>query len=926
MTVPRTSRLSRERPFPGLRPFSQDDHDYFFGREDQTYSLYRLIDRSRFVAVVGSSGSGKSSLVRAGLLPLVEEETRGKGGRTWLQAEMRPGDAPLKNLAAALMSALTEDDAIDGLSAEKRKIVAAANRERIVYRLQYSTLADAIAEVNELGKRSVLLVVDQFEELFRYAGALASQTRELVDEARSRDEASRFVELLLEASRSRDTDVTVLLTMRSDFIGECARFHDLPEAVSGSQYLVPSLTRDQLEEVICHPVKKAGATIDRVLVERLLNDAGDDPDQLPVLQHCLLRIWEAAGRNPGSVAESQAGEPPDDPSSAPPPGRHLTIAQYDAIGRMNGAMSKHADEIMSRLPGLTREIELTFRSLSELDREGRAIRRALKFEALRAETGADESKLRDVIDRFREDDCSFLTPAKSAVERIECGTTIDVGHEALLRRWEKLNGEPGATGDRSDKRDIGWLRREAWDGRRYQALLSIADSAPDGKAVPSDYSSWWSARKPTEAWAKRYGGDFNRVEELLRRSKARRKATVAWGAAGAAAFVIFVLSEIYMLYADYQDRAALSVALNITDDQLLKRIMDSLSSGKITVAGAQDLAETLSDIVTRVARNRQTPQTRALRIRLMLTRFDIYYTLGKNDQARKVGHDAKDAAQQLVDSDSNNIDWLALLFETTLRIGDVTPTADWNDALDQYRSAQAIAQRLVDKSPENSNFQDDLMTIEYKIGEAYQAGGKLTEAFTHFNAALAIAQAFADKHPKNPEWQVKIAVTQTKIGTARLQQSKPDYAAALTNFEAAIAIQADLARNGNDDGDIVWSHLATSYRSKADALAGLGNLKDAFDAYEMAISIRLMLFNKDKESAVWMQYLATDYDHYGDALKKGGRLSDALTAYKQELPLRQKLAAQDPASAVATAGPGKVQKKIDDLQASLQPATNGASR
>src|SRR6478735_8703668 len=85
-------------PFPGLRPFSYPDHEFFFGRQEQIYALYRLVDRSRFIAVVGSSGSGKSSLVRAGLLPLLKEENESPGGRRWIWKELRPGNAPIARL------------------------------------------------------------------------------------------------------------------------------------------------------------------------------------------------------------------------------------------------------------------------------------------------------------------------------------------------------------------------------------------------------------------------------------------------------------------------------------------------------------------------------------------------------------------------------------------------------------------------------------------------------------------------------------------------------------------------------------------------------------------------------------------------------------------------------------------------------------
>src|SRR5262245_56351134 len=112
MNGPRMPAVSKRRPFPGLRPFEFEDHEFFFGREEQTFGLYRLIDRSRFVAVIGSSGSGKSSLVRAGVLPLIDKETKGSGGRTWRWATMRPGEAPMRGLADALAGLSTEDDEV----------------------------------------------------------------------------------------------------------------------------------------------------------------------------------------------------------------------------------------------------------------------------------------------------------------------------------------------------------------------------------------------------------------------------------------------------------------------------------------------------------------------------------------------------------------------------------------------------------------------------------------------------------------------------------------------------------------------------------------------------------------------------------------------------------------------------------------------
>jgi hypothetical protein len=400
------AHLSAEHPFPGLRPFDFPDSAFFFGREEQVFALYRLLDRSRFLAVIGSSGSGKSSLVRAGLLPLLRNETLGRGGRVWRVADpIRPGDDPIERLADALakLAPRGTDDA-----------EASVRRERIELALNESSfgIENALAEIPDLGDETVVLVVDQFEELFRYARAGDDTIRT----AMWREEAASFVQLLLEGSRSRKRSINIVITMRSDFIGDCSQFQGLPEAVSAAQFLVPSLTRDQREDVIRKPLERAGATIEPLLVQRLLNDVDTELDQLPVLQHTLLRLWE----------------------SVPSP-KHLDVYAYDDIGGAANALSQHADEVMDTLRGREVAVEQVFRALSQRDKEGRATRRDRTLQQLIAESGVLAEDVVAVVDRFRADDCSFIVPAKSAIADIAPETRVDVSHEALLRRWMRIS-------------------------------------------------------------------------------------------------------------------------------------------------------------------------------------------------------------------------------------------------------------------------------------------------------------------------------------------------------------------------------------------------------------------------------------------------------------------------------------------------------
>src|SRR5580700_5692432 len=275
--------LELGNPFPGLRCFLSEEDYLFFGRHEQTEDLLRRLRGNRLVAVVGASGSGKSSLVRAGLLPAVLGGGMAQAGSAWEIAVMRPGGSPLAHLARALCEAgLYDADAEDALC----HLQATLSRSR-------NGLIEAVrqsqgSEVRGQGSGSrLLLVVDQFEELFRFHRASAT----------SQEQAIGFVNLLLHATQQADQNVFVVLTMRSDFLGECSRFLGLAEAVNDGEFLIPRMTRDQIQEAIEGPIRVRAAEIAPRLLFRLLNDVQDNQDRLPVLQHALMRTWEVWQRS-----------------------------------------------------------------------------------------------------------------------------------------------------------------------------------------------------------------------------------------------------------------------------------------------------------------------------------------------------------------------------------------------------------------------------------------------------------------------------------------------------------------------------------------------------------------------------------------------------------------------------------------------------
>ena len=191
-------------PFPGLRPFEIDENNLFFGRDGQSDELLERLRRARFLAVVGTSGSGKSSLIRAGVLPALYGGLMGGAGSSWRIAIHRPGGDPIGNLAEAL----THKDVFgDENNSELQKTLIETTLRR-----SSIGLIDVARQARMQPHENLLVVVDQFEELFRFKQAQTS------------DDATGFVKLLLEAGAQSELPIYIVLTMRSDFLGDCSQF------------------------------------------------------------------------------------------------------------------------------------------------------------------------------------------------------------------------------------------------------------------------------------------------------------------------------------------------------------------------------------------------------------------------------------------------------------------------------------------------------------------------------------------------------------------------------------------------------------------------------------------------------------------------------------------------------------------------------
>ena len=464
-------------PFPGLRPFGIDESHLFFGREGQSDEVLMKLSQNKFVAVIGSSGSGKSSFLYCGVIPILYGGFLTESGSNWNVVVTRPGGGPIENLAEALLRNNVDYVLAEGEEKQVKKTITST-----LLRGSSLGLVEAVSQLKSSQNENILILVDQFEELFRY-----KKSEEGIG---SGNESLAFVNLLLEAVAQKEEPIFVAITMRSDFIGECAQFPELTKYINDSHYLIPQMTRDQKRNAIIGPVAVGGSDISARLVQQLLNDLGDNPDQLPILQHSLMRTWSY-------WQDNHADNEP------------LDLHHYEAIGGMKQALSQHANEAYEELTPKQKEIcEFMFKALTEKGGDSSGIRRPTRLSTISAITGASEAEVKQVIERFRQPGRSLLTPPAGVP--LKANTVIDISHESLMRIWVRLKV---------------WVEEEGEAVAMYQRLSEAAAMYQQGKTglwrTPDLQLAlnWKDKHKPTLVWAQRYNPAFERTMVFLETSK-----------------------------------------------------------------------------------------------------------------------------------------------------------------------------------------------------------------------------------------------------------------------------------------------------------------------------------------------------------------------------------------------------------------------
>ncbi len=462
-------------PFPGLRHYGMDEGHLFFGRQRESEEVIKKLIINRFVAVAGPAGSGKSSLVHAGVVPLLANGFAASEGKAWRIIDIRPGFSPIDNIARALVINELQDE-----SDESQEI--RYNIKNALLRNSSRGLTEALRQLNTEYDENILLIIDNFEELFRVTGNRTDQHKN--------DEYKAFVSLLADTVNEETLPAYILVSIRNDYLNEALQPNDLSILINRSNYLLPPMDEVSLREVITEPLRVTGGNIDSRVVERILKEDPGHSDILPFLQYVLMRMWDNRAKE-------------NDPPIT------LTEEDYESVGKLKNSLSIHAEEAYNELSDNGRLIcERLFKIVAVKLSDNRFISNPTRVSDLAFITRTAVSDVIDIIERFRCPGRTFLEPRYK--EALNSDSVVVLTHEVLIIMWPRLKHWV-----EEEFESVAMYRRLSEASKKYQMGKEQLLSPPVLQAA----LKWREKNKPTFEWARRFDSAFERTMAYVSKSE-----------------------------------------------------------------------------------------------------------------------------------------------------------------------------------------------------------------------------------------------------------------------------------------------------------------------------------------------------------------------------------------------------------------------
>ncbi|MGO9134738.1 MAG: TIR domain-containing protein [Methylovirgula sp.] len=893
----------KRAPFRGLKPLEGVDAGIFFGRDAP---IVEALDRlrglreaaaPRFLAILGASGAGKSSFLRAGLLPRL---TRDDVNFLPLPP-IRPERAALTG-ETGLLGTLEKLFPHRARAELRAAILAGASGVRpLLAERAGAAFAQTLTDAQQGGRPPLIVFsVDQAEELFRSEGM---------------EESMALLALLRDLAVEDTPAIAVLFAIRSDAYDGLENAKLLEGLPQSTLPLLP-MPRGAYMEVIEGPARRyvsAGGTlaIEPRLTQALLEDLeqGGGSDALPLLAFTLEQLFLEYGATGA-----------------------LRYQDYRAFGGLRGAIDKAVTRAFARadadprIPREQKSREALLRRglipwLAGIDPDSKNPRRNV---ARRSDIPDEARPLIDLLveERLLSTDTKRIKdPVTGEDTQI---VTIEPTHEALLRQWGLLEGwlaedlgrlatlegaKRGARDWDANGRADAWL---AHHGQRLAEASALIDERPDiaarFDAVDKAYLAACRS-KEAEEQAKEEARRREREEEQARRLADAEKLAAAnkrtaqrtgiglvaaLALAGLAGWQGYVATQEKQAALQQQQRAekdfnAAKQAINDLIFNVAERLTDMAGVPIVTIRQILGTAKTTID--TLAASEPDDKELQRSHWAMLVDFVDTYLRAGDLADAKTSADQALVIALELA-KDLKNAQAQRDLSVSYNKVGDVfVAEGHLNDALKAYQSGLAAIAPIAKANPGNAGWQFDLGVSNERIGDVQMAQGNLAAALKSFETRRDIVAALVKSDPKTLAWQRDLSVANEKVGDVLVAQGHLDDA--LKAYQICLEIATRLAdADANNAG---WQRDLSVVDNKiGDVLVAQGHVDDALQAYQKALAIGARLAKSDPDNAGWQRDLAFSYNKIGDMLKLQGHLADALKSYQAGLVISQRLAKSDP--------------------------------